>query len=185
MGDVTRARRSGVRGVPYRPRRVRLRDGRVVTLRAVRPEDAGEIVQAFERLSPESRYLRFMQHKRSLDPQALARGVSPVPGQEFALVATVPASDGYDIVGAARYVAARQPKTCEFSVTVAEDWRGVGLATTLLRRLMRRARRDGYRAIEGLVLAENRPMLALARHLGFAVSTGPDDPTVCVVRRSL
>jgi hypothetical protein len=50
---------------------------------------------------------------------------------------------------------------------------------------MRRARRDGYRAIEGLVLAENRPMLALARHLGFAVSTGPDDRTVCVVRRSL
>jgi acetyltransferase len=170
---------------PYRARRTTLRDGRVVTLRAVRPEDAGEIVQAFERLSPQSRYLRFMQHKRELDPQALARGVNPVPGREFALVATVPAPDGYDIVGAARYVESKQPKTCEFSVTVAEDWRGVGLATTLLRRLMLRARRDGYRAIEGLVLADNVPMLALARHLGFAVLPLPDDTTVCTVRRAL
>lgn len=179
---MTRVRR---RLAPYRPRRATLRDGRQVTLRAVQPEDAGEIVQAFERLSPESRYLRFMQHKRELDPQALARGVNPVPGREFALVATVPADDGYDIVGAARYVASKQPKTCEFSITVAEDWRGVGLATTLMRRLMLRAKRDGYRAIEGLVLADNLPMLALARYLGFAVLPVPDDSTVCTVRRAL
>ncbi len=173
------------RVAPYRPRRVTLHDGRVVTVRAVRPDDAAEIVQAFERLSPESRYLRFMQHKRELDPNVLARGVDPVPGREFALVATVPAYDGYDIVGAARYVAAAQPGTCEFSITVAEDWRGAGLATTLLRRLMRRAERDGYRVIEGLVLADNVPMLALARHLRFAVQPAPDDPTVSLVRRAL
>jgi RimJ/RimL family protein N-acetyltransferase len=179
---MTRARRGHV---PYRVRRATLRDGRTVTLRAVRPEDAGEIVQAFERLSAQSRYQRFMQHKRELDPHALARGVSPVPGREFALVATVPAYDGYDIVGAARYVASAQPKTCEFSITVAEDWRGAGLATTLLRRLILRARRDGYRAIEGFVLADNLPMLALARYLGFAVLPVPDDTTVCLVRRAL
>lgn len=69
---MTRVRRSLA---PYRARRATLRDGRQVTLRAVRPDDAGEIVQAFERLSSESRYLRFMQHKRELDPQVLARGV--------------------------------------------------------------------------------------------------------------
>ncbi|GAB4464723.1 MAG: hypothetical protein OHK0044_02550 [Burkholderiaceae bacterium] len=179
---MTRARRSHL---PYRARRATLRDGRSVTLRAVRPEDAGEIVQAFERLSPEARYLRFMQHKRELDPQALARGVNPVPGREFALVATVPAPDGYDIVGAARYVAAKERRTCEFSITVADDWRGVGLGTTLMRRLLRRAKRDGYRAIEGFVLADNLPMLALARHLGFAAVPVPDDATVCVARRAL
>lgn len=170
---------------PYRPRRVTLRDSRVVTVRAVRPDDAAEIVQAFERLSSESRYLRFMQHKRELDPNVLARGLNPVPGREFALVATVPAYDGYDIVGAARYVASAQPKTCEFSITVADDWRGAGLATTLLRRLMRRAKRDGYRAIEGLVLADNVSMLALARDLRFATLPVPDDATVCLVRRAL
>lgn len=156
-----------------------------MTIRAVRAGDGGEIAQAFHRLSHESRYMRFMQHKRELDPLALARGVNPVTGREFAFVATVPAADGFDIVGAARYVAARRHGTCEFSVTVADDWRHAGLGTTLMRRLMRRAARDGYRTIEGLVLAANAPMLALARHLGFAVQALPGDTTVSTVRRRL
>jgi L-amino acid N-acyltransferase YncA len=54
-----------------------------------------------------------------------------------------------------------------------------------MRRLMRRAARDGYRTIEGLVLAANAPMLALARHLGFAVQALPGDTTVSTVRRRL
>ena len=114
----------------YRPRRLQLRDGRAVTLRAISPADAPEIAQAFERLTAESRYSRFMQHKRQLDPAALERGVHPRPGLDFAFVATVPAADGIDIVGAAQYVRARDddPSTCEFAITVAEDWRGSGLA---------------------------------------------------------
>ena len=38
----------------YRPRRITLRDGREVTLRAIVEADAAEIVQAFERLSAQS-----------------------------------------------------------------------------------------------------------------------------------
>jgi len=39
--------------------------------------------QLAERLSAESRYSRFMQHKRQLDPAALDRGVNPRPGREY------------------------------------------------------------------------------------------------------
>lgn len=169
----------------YRPRPVRLRDGREVTLRAVAAADGPEIVQAFERLSAGSRYLRFMQHKQSLDDAALARGVHPRPGLDFVFVATVPADDGIDIVGAAQYVQAGTDSTCEFAVTVAEDWRGCGLARRLLESLLRRARRDGYRTMEGWVLAENLPMLALARDLRFRSEPVPGDATVLRVRRAL
>src|SRR5512137_2326233 len=155
----------------YRPRRVELRDGRVVTMRAIVEADAPEIVHAFERLTTESRYSRFMQHKRELDPAALDRGVHPRTGRDFVFVATIPAADGIDIVGAAQYVRAKENdrRTCEFAITVAEDWRGSGLATQLLASLVRRARRDGYRKIEGSVLAGNAPMIALARKLKFTV----------------
>jgi RimJ/RimL family protein N-acetyltransferase len=170
---------------PYRRRAATLRDGRRVTLRAVRPDDGGEVVQAFERLSSESRYLRFMQHKKELDPLVLQRGLNPVEGREFALVATVPAADGIDIVGGARYVASTAPDCCEFSITVAEDWRGSGLATRLMRSLMRYAKRNGYRVIEGLVLSDNEPMLALARRLKFSVAPWEQDATVTIVRRTL
>jgi RimJ/RimL family protein N-acetyltransferase len=171
----------------YRPRRLRLHDGREVTLRAIGPADAPEIVQAFERLTAESRYARFMQHKRQLDPAALERGVHPRPGLDFAFVATVPAPDGIDIVGAAQYVRARDddPSTCEFAITVAEDWRGSGLATQLLASLVRRARRDGYALMEGAVIADNSKMLALARKLGFKAHPEPDDAGVVKVARLL
>ena len=77
----------------YRPRRIRLRDGRGVTLRAIVEADAPAIVQAFERLSAESRYFRFMQHKKHLDGAALQRGAHPRPGRDFAFVATtIPAA---------------------------------------------------------------------------------------------
>ncbi|MDZ7651063.1 MAG: GNAT family protein [Burkholderiaceae bacterium] len=174
----------------YRPRTVFLTDGRRVTLRAILEADAAEIVQAFERLSADSRYLRFMQHKRAIDAAVLHRGVRPIPGEEGVFVATVPAADGIDIVGAARFVRSASNvgdarDICEFAITVAEAWRGSGLATELLRSLVRRARHDGYRIIEGFVLAENRPMLALARRLHFEIAPQPGDATTLRVWRSL
>ena len=175
------------RPASYRPRRVRLRDGREVTLRAIAESDAADIARAFDRLSPDSRYNRFLQHKKQLNPQALERGVHPRPGQDFVFVATVPRAEGIDIVGAAQYVRASEDdaSTCEFAITLAEDWRGSGLARQLLASLLRRARRDGYAAMEGLVLADNAPMLALARKLKFTVEPAPAEGSVVRVLRQL
>lgn len=170
-----------------RPRCIRLRDGRRVTLRAIVDADAPEIVQAFERLSEDSRYNRFMQHKKQLDGAVVQRGVWRQPGRDFAFVATIPAADGIDIVGAAQYVPARQDSgaSCEFAITVAEDWRGGGLATALLSSLLWRARDDGYEIMEGWVLAQNTAMLALARRLAFTIEPVAGDATLVRVQRAL
>jgi RimJ/RimL family protein N-acetyltransferase len=171
----------------YRPRRITLRDGREVTLRAIVEADAAKIIQAFERLSAQSRYYRFMTHKKQLDDAALQRGVHPRPGRDFVFVATIPAADTIDIVGAAQYVQAGEAddKACEFAITVGEDWRGNHLATKLLASLVRRARCDGYETMEGWVIAENMAMLALARKLKFKVEPVPGDATVLRVQRAL
>jgi hypothetical protein len=61
VGEKVHARtgRTSVRSAEWtllsRPRRLTLRDGREVTLRAIDAADAPEIVQAFERLTAESR----------------------------------------------------------------------------------------------------------------------------------
>jgi len=68
---------------------------------------------------------------------------------------------------------------------VAEDWRGSGLATELLASLVRRARRDGYKSIEGFVIAENAAMLALSRKLKFKAEPVAGDATVLRVQRAL
>lgn len=179
--------RVATRATPYRPRRLVLRDGRELTLRAITEADAPAIQRAFDQLSVASRRDRFLHHKKHLSPQALARGVHPLPGRDFVFVATLPRPEGFDIVGAAQYVQATpgDDSTCEFALTVAEDWRGCGLARQLLSCLLRRARRDGYAVMMGLVLADNAPMLALARSLKFDVEPSPDDGTVVHVRRRL
>jgi acetyltransferase len=82
-------------------------------------------------------------------------------------------------------VPSEREATCEFAITVAEDWRGSGLSDQLLRSLIRRARKDGYRVMEGFVLAANSPMLALAQRLGFAISPQDGEPTVVRVTRDL
>jgi acetyltransferase len=170
----------------FRRRKYALPDGRTVTVRAVAPTDAGEMVQAFNRLSIRSRYLRYGAHKKALDPAFLERSTHPLPGSEFAVVATAPAGDGFDIVGQANYVREEhRPDTCEFGVTVADDWQCQGVATTLMRSLLRRAQRDGFRAIEGVILADNVPMLALAKRLGFDIAPVHDDATLCLARRVL
>ena len=68
---------------------------------------------------------------------------------------------------------------------MAEDWRGTGLGAQLLASLVRRARRDGYRTMEGSVIADNVPMLTLARKLNFTVHPVPEDTTVVRVQRTL
>jgi RimJ/RimL family protein N-acetyltransferase len=170
---------------PFAPIEVPLRDGRRVRLREIRPEDREEVRQAFDQLSSESRYTRFMSSVRELSPQMLDRAVRRQTERELALVAETDAPDGIDIVADARYYVNSDGESCECAVIVADDWQRVGLASRLMRELIQGARERGLQRMEGFVLAENRAMLDLARRLGFTVSADPDDPMVKAVRLDL
>jgi hypothetical protein len=54
----------------------------------------GRVPRRPRRLTTESRYFRFMHHKKQLSGAALRRGVHPRTGRDFAFVATIPAADG-------------------------------------------------------------------------------------------
>jgi acetyltransferase len=164
---------------------VTLRDGRVVRVRAVRPADEGEILQAFARMSEQARYMRFMRAVQRPNVARLQQVLASLPAAGIGLVATVPADDGIDIVGSAIAIVGSDPRTCEFAIHVASAFERTGLATALLTRLIDAARQRRLQEIEGFVLADNAPMLGLARKLGFAVERDPDDPSVRHVRCGL
>jgi len=171
--------------MPFVPIEVSLRDGRRARLREISPGDRDELRQAFARLSGESRYLRFMSFMKELPPRLLESAVNPHPERELGLVAEVDAPDGVDIVGGARYFIQSDGESCEFAVTVADDWQRVGLASRLLRELISAARARGLKEMDGYVLAGNRGMLDLARRLGFTRRSDPNDPAVTIVRLPL
>jgi RimJ/RimL family protein N-acetyltransferase len=168
----------------FRPVRVTLRDGRSVTLREIRPHDADAMRAAFERLSAEARYSRFMMAVNST-PAMVERAVRPLADRERALVAVADEDTDGTIVGGARYVNGRDGETCEFAVTITDGWRGVGLASSMMRALIRDARTRGLKRMEGYVLAANRPMLDLARRLDFEVGASDEGRSVKLVRLDL
>jgi acetyltransferase len=157
---------------------LRLRDGREVRVRPIRPEDAGREQRFFDRLSDQSRYQRFMQYMRELPPKLLARFTQLDYDRELALVALW--QDEFVAVG--RYTPNADGVTAEFALTVADDWQGKGLGRALLERLCETARAAGYRALVGHILEANRDMLELARHVGFT-ETHHSGTEVSVARR--
>jgi RimJ/RimL family protein N-acetyltransferase len=169
----------------FEPVDVTLRDGRSVHLRALQSTDTDELLQAFGRLSAQARYMRFMRAVATLDPAQLRRSVAQLLERGLAIVATVPAADGIDIVGGASFIVSTEPEACEFAITVVDAWEGVGLGGQLMRNLIEAARRRGLRRMEGYVLATNQPMLGLAKRLGFESHPDHEDFSVRVVELEL
>jgi acetyltransferase len=160
--------------------RMHLRDGSTLDVRPIRPEDA-EFERAFvEKLSPQSRFLRFHSHLMGLQPQALARFTQLDYDRELALVALAPDGDGF--VGVARYAPNADGTTAEFALAIADAWQGRGLGRALLERLCECARAAGYLALDGHILDANADMLDLAKRLGF-VESGRDQDVVTMRRR--
>ena len=103
---------------------ITLRDGRSVHVRALRPADEAEMLQAFERLSDAARYMRFMRVVREPDPERLRAVLASFPEEGIGIVATVPAADEIDIVGSAIAVFAADRASCEFAITVSAGFGG-------------------------------------------------------------
>ncbi|MCP5299942.1 MAG: bifunctional acetate--CoA ligase family protein/GNAT family N-acetyltransferase [Chromatiaceae bacterium] len=162
-----------------------LPDGTDVLMRPIRPEDA-EIEQDFvQNLSAESKYFRFMQSLDKLTPMMLARFTQIDYDREMALVAVI--NEGMPdarILGVARYVSNPDRQSCEFALTVADEWQKKGIGRQLMQRLMTVARDRGIEIMEGEVLSNNSKMLRLCEKLGFRTVHG-DDPEVVAVRRHL
>src|SRR5437868_6839145 len=82
------------------------------------------------------------------------------------------ALDGDDIVGVARYDAARsddsgadRTRDAEIAITVVDAWQRRGLGHRLLERLEALAGRRGYDTFVARILPENRAALELVRKL--------------------
>ncbi|MFL6622965.1 MAG: GNAT family N-acetyltransferase [Sulfurifustis sp.] len=164
---------------------VRLKDGTDILLRPIRPEDAEIEIAFVDNLSPESKYLRFMQSLQQLTPEMLVRFTQIDYDRELALVAIVE-QDGREVeIAVTRYSMNPDGESCEFALVVADAWQRKGVGSRLLRVLIDAARARGFRVMEGQVLSQNTAMLALVRRLGFTVNKTPGFATTCDVTLNL
>jgi acetyltransferase len=170
---------------------VTLRNGTVVMLRPIRPEDA-DLQRAFvARLSPQTLYRRFMMPVKELSASMIERFTQIDYDRELAIVALhaedggTPGGPGSRMVGVARFMPTWDDGVAEFAITVGDWMQHSGIGRELMLRLLDAARTRGYRTVEGVVLAENATMLRFCERLGFTIRPDPDDPAERIARIDL
>jgi len=151
----------------HREADVVLRDGSTIRVRPVLPEDRDRVRAHLERLSPESRILRFFTAAANLDWVA-DRLTAVDYGERSGLVATVGA-DGR-VVAHAAYLWSGQDRA-EIAFAIADELQGKGLGTILLGQLAEMAQEQGIKLFEADVLPQNHRMIEVFRESGFPVST--------------
>jgi acetyltransferase len=150
-----------------------LRDGTVIRLRPVRPEDEPLLEDLARHMNADDLRLRFFVPVTTLSHQLLARLTQIDYDRAMALIAR-PAVEG-TALGIVRFAADPDNRRGEFAVSVRSDWKGRGLGYLLMTRIIEVARQRGLGEIFGEVLRENDAMLRVARALGFSVTTHPQE----------
>jgi acetyltransferase len=149
-------------------------DGRRIFVRPVKPEDAPLFTALFKTLSPTTIYHRFFGAIKELNSEMLARFTQIDYDREIALVAIDEDSQTDNILGVARIIGDPDAKTGEFAVLVGDAWQGKGIGSNLLEKCLAIAEKQGFRTVNGIVLHENKNMLALGKKLGFEIRKASD-----------
>jgi RimJ/RimL family protein N-acetyltransferase len=143
-----------------------LADGTRVRLRPLGSADRDGLAALFARLSPESRYRRFLSPKPQLTPRELVY-LTTIDRFHHEAVAAVDPRDG-SIIGVGRYVRfADRPSVADVGFEVADELQGMGIGTALATHIVQHARASGLAVLTAATLWDNRSARAILRGLGF------------------
>jgi len=143
-----------------------LADGRRLKFRPIERQDRDRLRQLFMRLTPESRYRRYLSPKPRLSERELDHLLN-VDHVRHEALAAVDEADG-SFVAAARYVQLPdQPDVADVAIEVADDLHRQGIGIALAIRTLERARANGFTHVTAITLHDNDPARALLRLLRF------------------
>jgi GNAT superfamily N-acetyltransferase len=154
-----------------------LHDGERILIRPIGPADGQQLAALHARLTPDSIYRRYFGVKPRLSPAEIGRFTSADEKWRFALVGVQGTGS---LVGVARYEGTISSTGAEIALVVDDALHHLGLGTLLLRRLIDVAVVNGMTSLNAVVLASNRPMLALLRTLPVPATSVLDAGTVMV-----
>jgi acyl-CoA synthetase (NDP forming)/GNAT superfamily N-acetyltransferase len=149
---------------------VLLKDGGVIHLRPITPEDSSLEAAFISRVGPRSMYQRFFRAKKDLTPEELRYFTTVDYDERMALIAL----DGDRMVAVGRYdvTSARESdggRVAEVAFLVEDRYQGRGIGALLLQHLTVYARLKGVTEFKAFVLADNFGMMRLFRSSGYKV----------------
>jgi acetyltransferase len=163
-----------------------MKDGTLVTLRPIRPEDEPLMVRFHGKLSDRTVYFRYfgaLKLSQRVTHERLIRICFQDYDRELALVADYKEPDKaeHQIMGVGRLTKTHGANEAEFAVLVVDECQGKGLGTELLRRLLQVGREEKLSRVTGYILPENVEMARVCQKLGFKLHRSMDDSTLHAV----
>ena len=181
--DPTRRRRPAIRPYPGSwTTRLTLGERRFF-IRPMKPEDEGLIGAMLGRVTAEDLRLRFFAPLKSFSHAFLARLTQLDYAREMAFIAIEEGTG--EAAGAVRLHADPGHVEAEYAILLRSDLKGIGLGRALMQLIIDWAEAEKLQRVHSQVLAENAPMLALCRDLGFEIALDPDDVSVRRVELNL
>jgi RimJ/RimL family protein N-acetyltransferase len=161
-------------------REAALRDGRRVSVRPTRTDDAPSLQEFFFRLRAEDIRTRFFRQLRSLTDEMAQHLCSVGYEHEMAFAAVVgePESESERVVGSSCYFFDPRTGLADVAYMVDPEWQGVGLGRLLQARTIEYARAHGVRGFTADVLRDNTAMLAVFRRSDCHVTSHSDGSVV-------
>ncbi len=146
-----------------------LDDGTQLTVRPVHPTDEPRIRELFHNLSQQSLYTRFMSRMKWVPRKQMQEFVFIDHRNEVGIVATIPESDGEDIVAMGGYYLDPRTNRAEVAFVVRDDYQSRHIGSFLLKHLTTIARRNGIAGFTAEVLDVNKPMQYVFQNSGMKV----------------
>lgn len=152
-----------------------LDDGTRVLIRPIRSDDKRLLQEGIRRLSPESRYLRFLHYLERLTAAELRYLTEIDYRDHFAWVAISLDQPDQIGLGVARYIRDKTLSTqAEAAVAVIDDYQGRGLGRLLLTRLAESARENGVDAFIAYLAPESPVVSHLLQNVAAATTSNED-----------
>jgi acetyltransferase len=152
----------------------RLKDGRMVLLRPIKPEDEPLWLEMFQNFSEESIRYRFFQIIKDTPHEVRVRYCNIDYDREMAIVAELTENGRRRIVGVVRISLEPDRKTGEIAFIVADPWQGLGLGTKMVDYAIEVCRDMGVESLYAIMLPDNKRAINLTKKMGFTLKTMED-----------
>lgn len=148
--------------------RVQLSNAWDIEVRPIRAEDAPLITAFHRKLSEQSIRFRYFHNKVDLSQRDLSTLAHINYDRQMAFIAERSCEDdSREMLGVVRVWNDPDNIRTEFSIIIRDDLQGLGIGKLLMSKMIDYCRRIGTLEMHGKIMADNHPMRALIKRLGF------------------
>ena len=140
-----------------------------VDFRAIKPSDVEDMRRLFYRFSDTSVYYRYFSPIKTMPHAKMQEYVNIDFSRTLSIVGLVKEMGEGSIIAEGRFVREPHGPVADVAFVVDEDYQGHGIATFILKMLIRLAKERGLKGFKADVLSSNKSMLKVFEKSGLAV----------------